>query len=157
MDCRTKSKRGKSSGVIWFVYPKLYISIYLSFIAYFFLFYHLFLKMLASSKSFFLFTILSFVFIQTAFASIYSQLQFIKIVSPKNGDDVEAGKPLVVKYTMQPLISGESINRWSKGYVVIVFALESVSAGKALKLNINFHKRTGNSKQQKVAIIHKSW
>ncbi|KAG1451829.1 hypothetical protein G6F46_009985 [Rhizopus delemar] len=94
--------------------------------------------MLASSKSFFLFTILSFVFIQTAFASIYSQLQFIKIVSPKNGDDIEAGKPLVVKYTMQPLIS------------------ENVSAGKALKLNINFHKRTGNSKQQKVAIIHKS-
>lgn len=34
---------------------------------------------------------------------------------------------------------------------------DHVSAGKALKLNINFHKRTGNAKQQKVAIIHKSW
>ncbi|KAG1437819.1 hypothetical protein G6F56_012916 [Rhizopus delemar] len=90
------------------------------------------------SRTLVLFAIFSLVYIQTAFADIYSQLQFIKIISPKNGDDVEAGKPLVVKYAMQPLIQN------------------NVSAGRALKLNVNFHKRSGNAKQQKLAIIHKT-
>ncbi|KAG0737428.1 hypothetical protein G6F57_010844 [Rhizopus arrhizus] len=94
--------------------------------------------MFISTRSLFLFTILFAVYIQTVLADIYSQLQFIKIVSPKNGQDIKAGKPLVVKYVMQPLIKN------------------NVSAGRALKLNINFHKRTGNKKQQKVAIIHKT-
>ncbi|CAO3620892.1 unnamed protein product [Mucor hiemalis] len=93
---------------------------------------------LLSSKSAFLLAVVCLVFIQTAYASVFSQLQFIKISSPKNGDNVVAGKKLVVKYVMQPLIKN------------------NVSAGRALKMNINFHKRTGNKKQQQVAIIHKS-
>ncbi|KAG1440278.1 hypothetical protein G6F56_011990 [Rhizopus delemar] len=94
--------------------------------------------MLFSSRTLILFAVIFAVYIQTVFADIYSQLQFIKISSPKNGQDIEAGKNLVVKYVMQPLIKNH------------------VSAGRALKLNINFHKRTGNKKQQKVAIIHKT-
>ncbi|KAI9271372.1 hypothetical protein BY458DRAFT_474525 [Sporodiniella umbellata] len=94
--------------------------------------------MLLSSRSLILFTLLFIASVQTVFADIYSQLQFIKISSPKNGQNVEAGKNLVVKYVMQPLIKNH------------------VSAGRALKLNINLHKRTGNKKQQKIAVIHKS-
>ncbi|OBZ85814.1 hypothetical protein A0J61_06137 [Choanephora cucurbitarum] len=94
--------------------------------------------MLVSTKAVFLFAIVCLTFIQSAYASVYSQLQFIKIALPKNGQNLRAGKPLTVKYVMQPLVK------------------DHVSAGKALKLNINFHKRTGNAKQQKVAIIHKS-
>lgn len=63
--------------------------------------------MFISTRSLFLFTILFAVYIQTVLADIYSQLQFIKIVSPKNGQDIKAGKPLVVKYVMQPLIKSK--------------------------------------------------
>lgn len=59
---------------------------------------------LLSTKSAFLLAVVCLVFIQTAYASVFSQLQFIKISSPKNGDNVVAGKKLVVKYVMQPLI-----------------------------------------------------
>ncbi|KAL0139602.1 Ribokinase-like protein [Mucor lusitanicus] len=86
-------------------------------------------------KALFLLAVLCLVFIQTTYASVFSQLQFIKISSPKSGQDLRAGQYLTVKYVMQPLIKN------------------NVSAGKALKLNINFHKRTGNKKQQQVAII----
>ncbi|EPB91329.1 hypothetical protein HMPREF1544_01846 [Mucor circinelloides 1006PhL] len=86
-------------------------------------------------KALFLLAVLCLVFIQTTYASVFSQLQFIKISSPKSGQDLRAGEYLTVKYVMQPLIKN------------------NVSAGKALKLNINFHKRTGNKKQQKIAII----
>ncbi|KAI9283196.1 hypothetical protein BY458DRAFT_467426 [Sporodiniella umbellata] len=82
--------------------------------------------------------VLCLVFVQTALADIFSQLQFIKIISPKNGDNIEIGKPLVVKYAMQPLIK------------------DHVSAGRALKLNVNFHKRAGDVKEEKLAIVHKS-
>ncbi|KAI7864132.1 Ribokinase-like protein [Spinellus fusiger] len=75
---------------------------------------------------------------QTVSASIYSQLQFMKIQSPKSGQDFRAGEKLIVKYVMQPLV------------------FESTSMGKALSLDINFHSRTGNTKQQHLAIIHKS-
>ncbi|ORY90571.1 hypothetical protein BCR43DRAFT_464530 [Syncephalastrum racemosum] len=76
--------------------------------------------------------------VQTALASIYSQLQFMKIESPSNGQDVSPGDKLKIKYVMQPLIN------------------EHTSMGKALSLDINFHRRTGNKKQQQLAIIHKS-
>lgn len=59
-----------------------------------------------STKSVFLFTVLCLVFIQTAYASVYSQLQFIKISSPKSGQNIVAGQKLIVKYVMQPLIKG---------------------------------------------------
>ncbi|KAI8880740.1 Ribokinase-like protein [Backusella circina FSU 941] len=94
--------------------------------------------MAALSKTVFLFALFLVIFIQATSASIYSQLQFIKISEPKNGQDFKAGKKLTVKYVMQPLVKN------------------SVSLGKALKLDINFHKRTGSTKQQKIAIIHKS-
>ncbi|CEP19005.1 hypothetical protein [Parasitella parasitica] len=79
--------------------------------------------------------VLCLVLVQTAYASVFSQLQFIKISSPKSGQNLRAGEYLTVKYVMQPLIK------------------DNVSAGRALKLNINFHKRTGNTKQQQLAII----
>ncbi|KAG2199244.1 hypothetical protein INT47_010619 [Mucor saturninus] len=92
---------------------------------------------ISSTKSVFLFAVLCFVFIQTAYADIYSQLQFIKISSPKSGQNVVAGKQLLIKYVMQPLIK------------------DHVSAGKALQLDVNWHKRTGNAKQKKVSTIAK--
>ncbi|KAI8370551.1 uncharacterized protein BYT42DRAFT_582812 [Radiomyces spectabilis] len=94
--------------------------------------------MVASSKSFLLVAVLLVALFQTAYASIYSQLQFIKIQEPKNGQDFRAGEKLVVKYVMQPLV------------------YEHTSMGRALSLDINFHRRTGNQKQQQIAIIHKS-
>ncbi|KAL0074567.1 hypothetical protein F4703DRAFT_1358552 [Phycomyces blakesleeanus] len=96
--------------------------------------------MFALRSSFFLLSAIVLVaFIQTACASVFSQLQYIKIVSPTSGQDVKAGESLVVKYVMQPLV------------------LDGVSSGKALSLNISLHSRTGNQKQQKLAIVHNSW
>ncbi|KAL0088905.1 hypothetical protein J3Q64DRAFT_1832629 [Phycomyces blakesleeanus] len=95
--------------------------------------------MFALRSSFFLLSAIVLVaFIQTACASVFSQLQYIKIVSPTSGQDVKAGESLVVKYVMQPLV------------------LDGVSSGKALSLNISLHSRTGNQKQQKLAIVHNS-
>lgn len=64
-----------------------------------------------STKSVFLFTVLCLVFVQTAYASIYSQLQFMKISSPKSGQNIVAGEKLIVKYVMQPLIKGNKQTR----------------------------------------------
>ncbi|KAI9485592.1 MAG: Ribokinase-like protein [Benjaminiella poitrasii] len=91
--------------------------------------------MLNSTKSLFLLAVLSLIFIQTAYASVFSQLQFIKVSSPKSGQDIRAGEKVVIKYVMQPLIK------------------DNVAAGKALKLSVNFHKRTGNTKQQKLKTV----
>lgn len=43
---------------------------------------------------------------QTTLANIYSQLQFMKIESPKDNQDVRAGEDLTITYVMQPLIDG---------------------------------------------------
>ncbi|KAI9316765.1 hypothetical protein BX666DRAFT_1878025 [Dichotomocladium elegans] len=86
----------------------------------------------------FLSALLLLALVQTAFASIYSQLQFMKVLSPKDGQDVKAGEKLTIKYVMQPLVT------------------ESTSMGRALSLDVNFHRRTGNTKQQQVGAIHKS-
>jgi hypothetical protein len=59
-----------------------------------------------SLKTIILFSIVCLAIIQSTYADVFSQLQFIKISSPKNGQDVVAGKPLIVKYVMQPLIKG---------------------------------------------------
>jgi hypothetical protein len=37
-------------------------------------------------------------------ASVFSQLQFIKIKSPKNNDVFEAGEQVQIEYIMQPLV-----------------------------------------------------
>ena len=67
--------------------------------------------MLVSTKAVFLFAIVCLTFIQSAYASVYSQLQFIKIALPKNGQNLRAGKPLTVKYVMQPLVKGKEKSR----------------------------------------------
>jgi hypothetical protein len=118
--------------------------------------------MAALSKTVFLFALFLVIFIQATSASIYSQLQFIKISEPKNGQDFKAGQKLKVKYVMQPLVKSKaSVHFFKKTKIQITDTnysfLDSVSLGKALKLDINFHKRTGSKKQQKIAIIHKSW
>ncbi|KAI9490617.1 Ribokinase-like protein [Zychaea mexicana] len=89
------------------------------------------------SKSLLLSAVLLVALVQTTFASVYSQLHFMKIESPRDGQDVKAGDQLVVKYVMQPLIDDQT------------------SPGKALALDINFHRRTGNQKQQQLGAIHK--
>ncbi|KAF7720707.1 hypothetical protein EC973_006316 [Apophysomyces ossiformis] len=94
--------------------------------------------MLVLSKSFAVAVVLLVALFQFATASVYSQLQFIKIVSPKNDQDIKRGQKLKVKYVMQPLIQ------------------DNHAAGRAASLDINFHSRTGNKKQQQLAIIHKS-
>lgn len=45
-----------------------------------------------------------FVLVQLTLADIYSQLQFIKITSPTNGQSIEAGSQLNVSYIMQPSV-----------------------------------------------------
>lgn len=61
-------------------------------------------KMVVSARALFLLVVLCCVFVQTTYASVFSQLQFIKISSPKNGQDIRAGKTVLFKYVMQPLI-----------------------------------------------------
>ncbi|CDH51889.1 hypothetical protein RO3G_04726 [Lichtheimia corymbifera JMRC:FSU:9682] len=90
------------------------------------------------SKAFLLSAVLVLALIQTAYASVYSQLHFMKVIEPKDGQDIRAGEKLKVKYSMQPLID------------------EQTAMGRALKLDINFHRRTGNQKQQQIGAIHKS-
>ncbi|KAI9286383.1 Ribokinase-like protein [Umbelopsis sp. AD052] len=73
--------------------------------------------------------------LQAVTASVFSQLQFIKIVSPASGATVQAGENMTIKYTMQPLI------------------LDHVAFGEALSLNVKFHSRSGNKKQQLLTTI----
>jgi hypothetical protein len=44
------------------------------------------------------------VMIQVAMADVFSQLQFMKIVSPTNGQSIQAGDKVTIKYVMQPLV-----------------------------------------------------
>lgn len=41
---------------------------------------------------------------QVAMADIFSQLQFMKIASPTNGQSFSAGQKVTIKYVMQPLV-----------------------------------------------------
>ncbi|ORX61447.1 hypothetical protein DM01DRAFT_1380347 [Hesseltinella vesiculosa] len=75
------------------------------------------------------------VLLQVVSASVYNQLQFIKIKSPKSGATFEAGEKIKIEYIMQPLV------------------FNSVSMGKALSLGIHFHSRSGNVKNQKLATV----
>lgn len=59
------------------------------------------------SKAFLLSAVLVLALIQTAYASVYSQLHFMKVIEPKDGQDIRAGEKLKVKYSMQPLIDGK--------------------------------------------------
>ena len=61
------------------------------------------------SKSILLSALVLVALVQTALASIYSQLQFMKIESPRDGQDVKAGSQLTIKYVMQPLIDGKHL------------------------------------------------
>ncbi|KAL0073378.1 hypothetical protein J3Q64DRAFT_1756404 [Phycomyces blakesleeanus] len=92
--------------------------------------------MVSLSKSFVFSALLLLVLLQTVAADIYSQLQFIKIQSPKSGQNIRAGEKITVKYIMQPLISG------------------GTSMGKAISLKTEFHKRSGNKIQGKLATMH---
>ncbi|CAO3621390.1 unnamed protein product [Mucor hiemalis] len=75
--------------------------------------------------------------LQVAMASVYSQLQFMKIISPTSGQSIRAGETVEIKYAMQPLV------------------YKGTSNGFAKNLNINFHKRAGNTKQQQLESIVK--
>lgn len=59
-----------------------------------------------------LFSAVLFCLVQTSLASIYSQLQFMKIIEPTNGQDVRPGEKLTIKYVMQPLVKGENKRMW---------------------------------------------
>ena len=59
------------------------------------------------SKTFLLSAVLVLALVQTAFASVYSQLHFMKVIEPKDNQDFRAGQKLKVKYSMQPLIDGK--------------------------------------------------
>ncbi|GAA5816353.1 hypothetical protein MFLAVUS_009881 [Mucor flavus] len=72
---------------------------------------------------------------QVAMADIFSQLQFMKIASPTNGQSFSAGQKVTIKYVMQPLV------------------LNQVSNGFAKQLTVNFHTRTGNTKQTRLENI----
>ncbi|KAI9305452.1 hypothetical protein BJ944DRAFT_265193 [Cunninghamella echinulata] len=80
-------------------------------------------------------TLVLLVIFQFVNASVFSQLQFIKINSPKNGATFEAGEKMTIKYTMQPLV------------------YKSVSMGRATSLKINFHKRSGDKLQNQLSAV----
>ncbi|ORZ25557.1 hypothetical protein BCR42DRAFT_479773 [Absidia repens] len=90
------------------------------------------------SKSIVAITLVVLALFQLVNASVFSQLQFIKIKSPKNNEVFEAGEKVKIEYIMQPLV------------------YHSTSMGKALKLGIHFHSRTGNKKQRKLATVSNS-
>lgn len=80
----------------------------------------------------------------------------MKIESPKDNQDVRAGEDLTITYVMQPLIDG--IHKYlSRNSMTYIFMIEQTSPGRALGLDINFHRRTGDQKQQQLSYIHKSW
>ncbi|RCH90223.1 hypothetical protein CU097_005055 [Rhizopus azygosporus] len=70
-----------------------------------------------------------------ALADIYNQLQFMKILSPTNGQSIQAGENVTIKYVMQPLVYNHVSNGYAKNIV------------------INFHKRSGNTKQEVIENI----
>ncbi|CAO3638139.1 unnamed protein product [Cunninghamella blakesleeana] len=80
-------------------------------------------------------TLVLLVIFQFVNASVFSQLQFIKINSPKNGASFEAGEKVTIKYTMQPLV------------------YKSVSMGRATSLKVAFHKRSGNTVQKQLSSV----
>ncbi|KAI8882649.1 hypothetical protein K501DRAFT_251087, partial [Backusella circina FSU 941] len=73
--------------------------------------------------------------VQLALADVYSQLQFMKIISPTNGQSIEAGSDIVLQYVMQPTV------------------YEGTSNGYAKSLQVNFHTRSGESKLEQVAHV----
>ncbi|KAI8985946.1 Ribokinase-like protein [Pilobolus umbonatus] len=87
------------------------------------------------TKSVLLIALFLFICVQTTYADIYSQLQFIKIQSPKNGDNFEAGDKITLKYVMQPLLK------------------DNVAAGRALDLDVAFHKRSGSKTLAKLKTV----
>ncbi|KAI9486630.1 MAG: hypothetical protein EXX96DRAFT_549805 [Benjaminiella poitrasii] len=66
--------------------------------------------------------------IQVTVADI-SELQFIKIKSPTNGQKIKAGEKVLIKYVMQPLVFKHTSNGYAKS------------------LNITFHETNGNTEQ----------
>lgn len=44
---------------------------------------------------------------QVTMADVFSQLQFMKIISPTNGQSITAGEKVTIKYAMQPLVFSE--------------------------------------------------
>ncbi|KAI8978490.1 hypothetical protein BDB01DRAFT_274644 [Pilobolus umbonatus] len=82
-----------------------------------------------------IYLLVALVTLHTVMADIYNQLQFMKILSPINNQNIQAGEKLVFKYVMQPLI------------------MENVSNGYAKRLDINFHKRSGDKKLDKVSTV----
>lgn len=98
---------------------------------------------------------------QLAMADIFSQLQFMKIVSPTNGQSISAGEEVTIKYVMQPLILSKIIVVIVSIFKIythcITFFVDQVSNGYTKNLDINFHKRSGNTKQALLKSICKNW
>lgn len=46
---------------------------------------------------------------QVAVADVFSQLQFMKIISPTSGQSITAGDKVTIKYAMQPLVYSKYI------------------------------------------------
>ncbi|KAG0762787.1 hypothetical protein G6F16_001546 [Rhizopus arrhizus] len=75
------------------------------------------------------------VFFQATLAGVFDQLQFMKIISPTNGQSIEIGTNVTIQYAMQPTV------------------YQSTSNGYAKNIVINFHKRTGDQKQEQIENI----
>lgn len=44
------------------------------------------------------------VFFQATLAGVFDQLQFMKIISPTNGQSIEIGTNVTIQYAMQPTV-----------------------------------------------------
>jgi hypothetical protein len=95
--------------------------------------------------------------IQVVMADVFSQLQFMKIISPTNGQSIQAGDKVTVKYVMQPKIFSKYFF-FNKYYISQSnLASEGTSNGFATRLDINFHKRSGNTKQNQIQHVAQKW
>lgn len=92
-----------------------------------------------------------------ALADIYNQLQFMKILSPTNGQSIQAGENVTIKYVMQPLVYSNYTlyTLYSCSYIYLI--IDHVSNGYAKNIVINFHKRSGNTKQEVIENICPTW
>jgi hypothetical protein len=48
--------------------------------------------------------VIAIILFQITLADVFSQLQFMKIISPTNGQSITAGEQVTIKYAMQPLV-----------------------------------------------------
>lgn len=64
------------------------------------------------------------VFFQAALAGVFDQLQFMKIISPTNGQSIEIGTNVTIQYAMQPTVYRKNEKKKKKIATLYAFILK---------------------------------